>query len=283
MNNLCRAPDHEPIQGKQYPDAEYEALNNSLVRRIGTLNCGHSAYPIIMGISSPQYTPEQLEAMREANEKGITYNGKHYTGYEATQHQRALERAIRKQKRRILIDETTGDAEKLETDQIKLQMLRQEYKRFSKAAGLRTQTERAEVAGFGHKQASAADKAYRNYQSTLEKSTKSGIIKTVNIGRSVGASAKNYPVKLVESKQHVKLAEGQQIKGKVFAGKGTKVAIKDRFRLEADYKIAADKWQKVSGNAYIILKGKKQKAELHWYEADGEIFEMKAKRYIDES
>ena len=117
----------------------------------------------------------------------------------------------------------------------------------------------------------------------LEKSTKSGIIKTVNIGRSVGASAKNYPVKLVESKQHVKLAEGQQIKGKVFAGKGTKVAIKDRFRLEADYKIAVDKWQKVSGNAYIILKGKKQKAELHWYEADGEIFEMKAKRYIDES
>ena len=171
------APDHEPIQGKQYPDAEYEALNNSLVRRIGTLNCGHSAYPIIMGISSPQYTPEQLEAMREANEKGITYNGKHYTGYEATQRQRALETAIRKQKRRILIDETTGDAEKLEADQIKLQMLRQEYKRFSKATGLRTQTERAKVAGFGRKQASAADKAYRNYQSTLEKSTKSGIIK----------------------------------------------------------------------------------------------------------
>lgn len=120
-------------------------------------------------------------------------------------------------------------------------------------------------------------------QKGLAISSETDIIKTVNIGRSVGASAKNYPVKLVESKQHVKLAEGQQIKGKVFAGKGTKVAIKDRFRLEADYKIAADKWQKVSGNAYIILKGKKQKAELHWYEADGEIFEMKAKRYIDES
>lgn len=148
----------------------------NLVRRIGTLNCGHSAYPIIMGVSSQQYTPEQLEAMRSANGEGIDYDGRHYTGYEATQHQRALERAIRKQKRRILIDETTGDAEKLETDQIKLQMLRQEYKRFSKAAGLRTQTERAEVAGFGHKQASAADKAYRNYQSALEKSTKSGIM-----------------------------------------------------------------------------------------------------------
>ena len=34
------APDHEPIQGLQYSDAAYEELNNSLVRRIGTLNCG---------------------------------------------------------------------------------------------------------------------------------------------------------------------------------------------------------------------------------------------------
>ena len=31
----------------------------NLVRRIGTLNCGHSAYPIIMDVSSQQYTPER--------------------------------------------------------------------------------------------------------------------------------------------------------------------------------------------------------------------------------
>ena len=155
------APDHEPIQGRQYPDAEYKALNNSLVRRIGTLNCGHSAYPIIMGVNRPQYTPEQLEAMRKANEEGFTYNGRHYTGYEATQRQRAFETAMRKQKRRILIDEATGDTEKLQTDQIKLQRLRQEYARFSKAAGLRTQNERAEVAGFSWKQTGEADKAYK--------------------------------------------------------------------------------------------------------------------------
>lgn len=30
-----------------------------LVRCTGTLNCGHSAYPIIMGVSSQQYTPER--------------------------------------------------------------------------------------------------------------------------------------------------------------------------------------------------------------------------------
>lgn len=154
------APDHEPIQGRQYSDDEYENLNNSLVRRIGTLNCGHAAFPIILGINSPQYTPEELEKMRQDNEKGIDYNGRHYTMYEATQRQRRLESKIRKQKREILIDEITGDREKLQTGQIRYQMLNQEYKRFSQAAGLRVQHERLEVSGFGPKQARAARTAY---------------------------------------------------------------------------------------------------------------------------
>lgn len=188
------APDHEPIQGKQYSDADYEALNNSLVRRIGTLNCGHAAFPIILGVSLPQYSTSELEAMRDDNEKGIEYNGKHYTGYEATQRQRQLEAAIRKQKRRILVDEATGDTKKLETDRIKLQTLRQEYNRFSKAAGLRTQTERAEVAGFGYKEANAADKTYKDYQKSLEKSAESDIVKSITVD-NLKAAVSDSPIK----------------------------------------------------------------------------------------
>lgn len=67
---------------------------------------------------------------------------------------------MRLQKRRILVDEATSDTEKLQTDQIKLQMLRQEYARFSKAAKLRTQGERAETAGFGWKQAKETDRKH---------------------------------------------------------------------------------------------------------------------------
>lgn len=145
------APDHEPIQGKQYPDGAYQALNGSLRRRIGTLNCGHAAFPILLGVNRPQYTPEELEKFRTDNEKGITVDGVHYTGYEATQTQRALERAIRKQKRRIMVDEAAGDQEKLGQDKTKLAVLHQRYREFSKAAGLRTQYERTEVAGFGEK------------------------------------------------------------------------------------------------------------------------------------
>ena len=153
------APDHEPIQGRQYDDKTFTRLNNSLQRRIGTLNCGHSAMPIIMGVNDPQYTNEELEEFRRQNEAGIDFEGKHYTLYEATQRQRSLERSIRKTKRKILIDEATGDAEKLQWDQIRLVRIREEYHRFSKAAGLPEQYERMEKAGFTWKHGQAAEKA----------------------------------------------------------------------------------------------------------------------------
>lgn len=145
------APDHEPIQGKQYTDAEYAALNDALQRRIGTLNCGHVTFPIILGVNEPQYTKEQLEKFRADNEAGVTVDGKQYTGYEATQMQRRIERAIRKQKRRVLTAEATGDEDAQTVAKARLQRLNREYSRFSKAAGLRTEIERLEVAGFGRR------------------------------------------------------------------------------------------------------------------------------------
>lgn len=142
------APDHEPIQGRQYSDKAYDTLNNGLVRRIGTLNCGHVASPIILGVNSPQYSAEELEKFRQDNEAGVTFDGKHYTGYEATQMQRRLERAIRAQRRRVLL----AGPEDIEPHKSRLAILQQECERFSKSVGLRTETERLEVSGFGPKQ-----------------------------------------------------------------------------------------------------------------------------------
>ena len=156
--HMGSAPDHEPIQGKQYSDEDYTRLNNSLVRRIGTLNCGHSAMPVILGVNDPQYTAEELEEFREMNEAGITYEGKHYTLYEASQRQRRLETSIRNYKRRILIDEHLGGKDALQNDQIRLVRLREEYNRFSKATGLPMQHERMEAAGFTWKHGKAAEK-----------------------------------------------------------------------------------------------------------------------------
>ena len=77
--------------------------------------------------------------------------GVHFSGSQSTKMQRMLERAIRRQKYRIMVDEATGDQKKLDQDKTKLTILHQRYREFSKAAGLRTQYERTEVAGFGEK------------------------------------------------------------------------------------------------------------------------------------
>ena len=253
------APDHEPYQGKQYSDEEYKRLNNSLVRRIGTLNCGHTAMSIILGVHEPQYTEEELEAFRQQNEEGITYNGKHYTLYEALQRQRNLESAIRNREHRILIDEKLGDKEALQTDQIRLQLLKQEYGRFSKAADLPMQHARTEAAGFDWKRASKAKEvADRNY-SIAE-----------NIGRSVGAKAKNYKAYNPITGEEMPLTEGTRItqpKNHIMAGKGRNRQI-DQLQFLLD-KYGGDplEWTKEKGFGYVDDEyGESHYVELHWYQ-----------------
>lgn len=160
--HAASAPDHEPIQGKQYRDEEYQELNNSLVRRIGTLNCGHAAFPIFYGVTTPTYTDSELKALKKANKDGITYQGKHYTMYEATQMQRRLESSIRQCKRKITVLDALGDEKALKTAQARYTRLNQEYGRFSKAAELRTQTARLKAAGFSYKQGREAVKQSTN-------------------------------------------------------------------------------------------------------------------------
>ena len=153
------AKDHEPYQGRQYTNAEYMELNGTaenpgiLKRRIGTLNCKHIAFPVMIGIQKPIYTEEQLKAMEKRNHDGITFEGKHYTMYEATQMQRALERAIRKQRRKIIaFEELPDQEEKLKAARIRYTQLVQKYRDFSDAAGLRTQEARILVENWGPRQ-----------------------------------------------------------------------------------------------------------------------------------
>lgn len=61
------------------------------------VNCRHDWYPYYSG-STKTYTQEQLNAWK--NEK-VTYNGKEYSKYEATQIQRKMERQIRDDKKQL--------------------------------------------------------------------------------------------------------------------------------------------------------------------------------------
>lgn len=293
------APDHEPIQGKQYSDEEYTRLNNSLVRRIGTLNCGHSSMPIVLGVNEPQYSDAELEDFRRQNEEGITYNGKHYTLYEAEQRQGRLETAIRERKHRTLIDEKLGDKDKLHTDQIRLQLLKQEYSRFSKAANLPMRHERMEAAGFDWKKGRAAERvakeaetvrkakeaAERRHQKNLQFIRDDAIIKASSglpkkleglpnekLQRTVPVNID--PVSPGAFEFHAVAPKGAELsKIEVMAGAGTCSPIRDLRRLYATYDRDPAGWQKKSGTAY----GEQYHYVIHWYEHNGFIPEDEIK------
>lgn len=108
----------------------------------------------------------------------------------------------------------------------------------------------------------------------------------IMIGRSIGAAARNYPVKAPDSNQHYKFVEGTNItKIKVIMGSGTSKPLNNKYEIAIRNGISnPEAIQKLRGEGFVLADGKKRKAELHWYE-DGtdERYEFKIKRYLDES
>lgn len=173
VHALC-AKDHIEIQGKQYAKGEssvtidgktyegYDAVNGALRRKIGTCNCKHTTFPIILGISEPAYTDEELKQYKANSEQEVTltmgYNTdgtprtKTMTKYEATQVQRNLETEIRRAKDRHIIFENAGDTVGTKQAKDRILALRKTYKRISNEAGLTPKWDRTFVAGYTGKQ-----------------------------------------------------------------------------------------------------------------------------------
>ena len=140
-HSLC-APDHQHIQGKQYSLAEFERLNRSLERPIGELNCHHFTTPIVLGVSKPVYSASELREINKRSNAKVSYGGKTYTRYEASQRQRQLETAIRYAKDERDACVAAGDKLGATQARKKSAALTAEYKRFSEATGLTKRMER---------------------------------------------------------------------------------------------------------------------------------------------
>lgn len=153
------APDHEPIQGHQFTNAQWENLQNAksfedlngrkfeaIDRAIGTLNCRHFAYSIICGISKPNFTQKQLDKFIADNAKGYTTkDGKHFTMYECTQEQRKMETQIRRYKEQQMAFEESGDTVGADEARAKVVEWTKKYKAFSEDCGLSAKREKAAV------------------------------------------------------------------------------------------------------------------------------------------
>ena len=164
---------HKDWQGKVYSirtgdiyPSIYDACGLGAVDGLEGANCRHRRFPWVEGVSERTYTDEQLQHIDDG--LGCEYDGKKYTAYEATQMQRRIERAIRKQKRLKNAYEAAGLTGDATTANIKLRRLNAKYKEFSKAAGLPEQRERLKVLYGDEKSEAAAQSLKAKRQSEAE-------------------------------------------------------------------------------------------------------------------
>lgn len=145
--------------GDIYPSI-YEVCGLDEVDGLCGANCRHMYHIWIEGVSERTYTDEELENI---DPPPFEFDGKQYTFYEATQKQRQVEASLRKVKRELIAAKGRGDDEEYTTKAVRYRRLNEEYKAFSKAAGLRPQYERGNIAEFGPKEAREAAKANKDY------------------------------------------------------------------------------------------------------------------------
>lgn len=161
------AKDHEDIQGHIFYNEEFDKLQDfdyfgdikdvdgriytrdgsNHIRPIGELNCYHVAMAIVVGVDKPRYTQEELDKINQENEKGIDFDGKHYTLYEASQLQRKLELEIRRNRETEIIAKASGESGKqlLEDTRATINQLFNKYHELSKVSGLKTKLERTRL------------------------------------------------------------------------------------------------------------------------------------------
>ena len=147
---LC-AEDHLPYQGRQFSLEEFERLNQTLRRPIarGMWNCSHVAEPIVLGISKPAHTEEELAEYRRSSLEQVTIDGKTKSRYQWTQEQRRIETAIRREKDCAISAKAAGDDVLRRECQQRIGDLRKRYDSISQAAGLEVRTDKMAASGFG--------------------------------------------------------------------------------------------------------------------------------------
>ena len=138
---MC-AEDHLPYQGKQYSNAEFAELQDSLPRPIGMWNCRHIAYPILLGISPPAHSAQELEEYRSGSTEQIEIDGAAHSRYEWTQVQRAIETAVRYKQDEITLAKAAGDDVLVRDARRKIRELDSYYSKISEAAGTPKRRER---------------------------------------------------------------------------------------------------------------------------------------------
>lgn len=157
-SHMGARPSHAVWQGKiymlegssdKYPNF-YEATGYGKVDGLAGVNCRHTFYPYLEGVSEQSYKHYNLNENKEQ--------------YELNQKQRLLERKIRIEKQKIVVAEQTGDKILLEKASIKLKERRQALKDFIEDNNLMRDTSREFKYGFNRSMSQKATSISRSVE-----------------------------------------------------------------------------------------------------------------------
>ena len=154
------APDHALVQGRQFSNEQFENFQNDTDavsydgiefpaefeghdrRSIGQYNCYHTVYSIVLGVSKPNYTDEELQKFIDRANEEITFDGKKYNMYEASQLQRKLETEIRRQKDLQIFGKESDNKKLIQKSEKRIRALTNKYYELSEVSGLPTKLDR---------------------------------------------------------------------------------------------------------------------------------------------
>lgn len=187
-------------------------------------NCRHNWHAYYPGLSTPNYTPEELKKL---DEPCISYNGKLYTEYEISQMQRAQERRVRAWKRRCITaqegvnsatDEATRATAQAEFDRSARYLKNNEakLKDFCRQTGQDRDRFREQVLGFGRSEAQRAVHAVK--KNGLTSGDKDGIIKARKDSANNSKIKWNRKGENLNSEQKRELRNYAESKGIVLTG-----------------------------------------------------------------
>jgi hypothetical protein len=164
--HLNPAPDHAEVQGRQFSKEEFAKFQNDQDavdytgkvfesehdghdrRSISEYNCYHYTFDIVLGVSKPEYSEEELQKIINDNNKGFELDGKHYSLYDGEQLLRKIELELRKSKDMQIMGRASGNKQIVEEAQTRITQLTNKYRDVLKASGLKSKLERARVQNY---------------------------------------------------------------------------------------------------------------------------------------
>lgn len=152
-HDLC-AEDHIDIQGMIIGEGQEiesleeldEKLESEGARPLGEMNCQHSADPIIIGVSRPSHSQEELDDMKSNSEEIIDLGDTQPTRYQCSQKMRDLETSIRRE-REIWMG-CKDDPIKRGKLNASIRKKKAKYEHISKKSGVAMSPERMRVQGY---------------------------------------------------------------------------------------------------------------------------------------